>query len=212
MLSPFARVQCAQQDKEQDNGTDSHRAEERPRERSLLRRNLSSRRIRAAVRDHRAALQNGCRRGERHHGHYPDPRQQPAEGWVGWFVTSICRQRLASPLPLAGGRRAWQRNCAPERGGWGGAYRSTSAPAGRPHPQPPPHAGEPRHRGGVRSPAVADLDLTCQSDLAPVLCRLKNGEANLERGETPFAGMERRPIANHRVVKFVDDLRTRDFW
>jgi hypothetical protein len=59
-------------------------------------------RIRAAVRDHRAALQNGRRRGERHHRHYRDPRQQPAEGRVGWFVKSICRQRLASPLPLAG--------------------------------------------------------------------------------------------------------------
>ena len=56
------------------------------------------------------------------------------------------------------------------------------------------------------------LDLMPQLDLASGSSRLKNGQANLERREAPFARMQWRSIPNHRVVKFVNHLRARNFW
>jgi hypothetical protein len=63
------------------------------------------------------------------------------------------RTRVTSPA-CGGGRRARQRNCAPERGGWGnGLSTRTARFAEAPPPQPSPASGRgssphlPKHRG-----------------------------------------------------------------
>src|SRR5579863_3008629 len=58
----------------------------------------------------------------------------------------------------------------------------------------------------------ARLDLMMQRDLASAFGGGENGDANFKRCEPPFAGMQRRLSQDSRVVEFIDDLGSRNFW
>jgi hypothetical protein len=74
------------------------------------------------------------------------------------------RLHCTSPA-CGGGRRARQRNCAPERGGWGKLYPLDEFTPGRhPHPNPPPQE---RERGRTNTAATAQSNLTMRSVFWP---------------------------------------------
>jgi len=75
------------------------------------------------------------------------------------FEIGFCALR-ALPLPLAGGgRRARQRNCAPERGGWGNRQSTRKAHfAKHPPPQPSPARGQGAHHRRGNSDASTEIN------------------------------------------------------